>query len=937
MALTITTDLTVITSAETGDSGNWTDLGGGSGSAQDGDYSVQGSQSRTRAVSGAAASRGMVYDIAAAAPTGTLDFSASGTEEDMLIYMWISTFSPGLVDALSAAPGLRIRLASDANPDTGAWSEWDIMYSDLLASEGTELYKMYVLDPRAPTTRINSGGVDLAAIRWFGARMDTNAGAKGSNLGIDQIAYGFGELIATGTATDASSGIQEMIDWDWGTKSNRYGILTRDEAGNVSCKGKLVIGDGDGTLSTTLTAQDTQIKWAPTYYYDGTRVRPTVGYDSAGEWLGRKGDGTAYYGVDIRGNGTGDTDVTLGAAVGTTQGRSGPTFIGSRQIPTEFTADDGAVEDVLVYGMTIQDFRKIDFSGNALTDEMMSCTLKNCGTLDIGPTIGRNNSIINGLGGGYEFLEYFLNREASGAEQLSTADPTTEWTDSLNGTDWSVPSDTAGYVELLGGTTRTNLTILDDDKVGSDDHYAEFIARFPSGGATQGTLGPVIACHLTVDDYFWVEVDLASDTIELFRTNTGTDTSIDGPTAFTMDEDEDYIILLRRSGTTIEAFASGNSVAGGRHTTKLSATDSAHTGTAQRLVGLRGDALSGQTGDAPQVRLFGAGPITDNLGSVVFPAAGDVDFETATLINCARALSFDTVSSPSLVELTLSGNLVDAHNDSGGLVTGSVTDGTVPLAIENTGSSTSDFPLTVTIAAHVEDKSGVAIENAQVYIQKQTPTAYTSGAGNTAADADIVLTQTLDDDTPSSGTIKVYDRSLDATQPYRYASHDGTNTLTLPSEVTFACTGGGTGTSLEDSVNDFTAIDIVEGDTVRNTTDGSWAVVDEIVGASAITTSPLQGGTDDTWTSGDTYSFHRLATTLVSAVDTVDLPVMNTQTNASGDASVSFPYTDDRDVRVRVRSVGGATRYIDFVTTDTIDNGGLSVTVVMDEDTVYEP
>lgn len=699
MPLSVSTDLTIITSAESADSGGWQDLGGGSGSAQETDFSVQGDQSRTRAVSGASASRGMVYDITIAA--SALDFSVSGTHEDMLVYIWVETFAPGLVDALASAPGMRIRLASDANPDTGAWSEWDIMYSDLLASEGTELYKMYVLDPRAPPTRTNGGGVNLAAVRWFGGRYDSNATAKGQNFGIDQIAYGFGEIIVSGTATDDASGLNEMVDWDWDTaKVNRYGILVKDAAGGVQCKGKLVIGDDAGTAATAFTAQDTSIRWAPTFYYDGTRVRPTIGYDSSGNWTGYKSDGSFYFGVDYRGNGTGDTAVKLGAAVGSDQGRSGPTFIGSRQIPTGFTGDDGAVELVELYGVTFEDFRSIDLASNAASDLMRSCTFKNCGSLDIGLVEGRNNTFINGLGAAYTFLEYFTNETATAAEQLSTADPITEWTDSLNGADWSVPSATAMYVELLGGTTRTNLTITDDDKVGADNHYAECIIRFPAAGAGQGTLGPVIACHATVDDYFWVEVDLASDTIELFRVDTGTPTSIAGPTAFTMDEDEDYLVLLRRNGTTIEAFASGNSVADGAHTTKLSATDSAHTGASQRLVGLRGDALVGQTGatgERPRARLFGAGPITDNFGSLVFPAAGDLDFTDARFINNARAFGFDTTGTYTLINLGLSGNILDAQNDSGGLVTGNIQGGDMPANVENLGASTSDFPATVTV------------------------------------------------------------------------------------------------------------------------------------------------------------------------------------------------------------------------------------------------
>lgn len=666
----------------------------------------------------------MVYDIVATA--STLDFSVSGTEEDMLIYIWMATFAPGLIDNLAGAPGMRIRLASDADPDSGAWSEWDIMYSDLLASEGTEFFRMYVLDPRAPPTRTNAGGVNLAAVRWFGGRYDSNATAKGQNFSIDQIAYGFGELIATGTATDVASGLNEMVDFDWDTaKTNRNGILVKDAAGGIQCKGKLVFGDDAGTAATVLTAQDTSIRWAPTFYFDGTRVRPTVGYDSSSNWTGLKSDGSFYYGVDLRGNGTGDTDVTLGAAVGSDQGRSGPTFIGSRQIPTGFTGDDGAVEDVEMYGGTFEDFRSADLASNAATDLLRSWTFKNCGPLDLGLVEGRNNTFINGLGAAYTFLEYFTNEEATTAEQLSTADPTTEWTDLLNGTDWSVPSATAMYVELLGGTTRTNLTVLDDDKVGSDNHYAECIVRFPAAGASQGTLGLVIACHLTNDDYFWIEVDLTSNTIELFRVDTGTPTSIAGPTAFTMDEDEDYLILLRRNGTTIEAFASGNSAADGAHTTKLSATDANHTGVAQRLVGLRGDALAGQTGatgERPRVRLFGAGPITDNFGSLVFPAAGDLDFTDAAFINCARAFGFDTTGTYTLIDLGLSGNILGAQNDSGGLVTGNIQGGDAPPNVENLGASTSDFPATVTVK--VTAKEAVSpfdpIERAFVVLKADT-------------------------------------------------------------------------------------------------------------------------------------------------------------------------------------------------------------------------
>lgn len=73
--------------------------------------------------------------------------------------------------------------------------------------------------------------------------------------------------------------------------------------------------------------------------------------------------------------------------------------------------------------------------------------------------------------------------------------------------------------------------------------------------------------------------------------------------------------------------------------------------------------------------------------------------------------------------------------------------------------------------------------------------------------------------------------------------------------ATFACTGGGSATNLQDSVNDFTAMGIVTNpaDLLRNTTDGSECSVVSVDDANNITTTALTGGSDNTWTSGDTY------------------------------------------------------------------------------------
>jgi len=291
--------------------------------------------------------------------------------------------------------------------------------------------------------------------------------------------------------------------------------------------------------------------------------------------------------------------------------------------------------------------------------------------------------------------------------------------------------------------------------------------------------------------------------------------------------------------------------------------------------------------------------------------------------------------------LTASSGSTDAmiYNNSGGGVTLNISGGGTLPSVRNAASSTTTVNNTVTLSVHVEDEDGTAIVGAEVYVQKTTPTAYTSGAGNTAGDADLVVTQAIDSDTPTTGTVNVLDISEQGgigsgVQSYRYVSW-ATSTFTFPAAVSFNCTGGGTGTLLQDSVNDFTALNIAEGDTVRNTTDGSWARVDTITDANNITTTPLRGGSDNTWTSGDTYQFHRLATPLVSGTDTVDVPILLGATNGSGNATKSFPYVADRAVTIRVRHVDGATKYVPNRSSSTIASTGMATSVVLQKDTVY--
>ena len=279
-------------------------------------------------------------------------------------------------------------------------------------------------------------------------------------------------------------------------------------------------------------------------------------------------------------------------------------------------------------------------------------------------------------------------------------------------------------------------------------------------------------------------------------------------------------------------------------------------------------------------------------------------------------------------------------NNTVGAVTINVSDSGDSPSFRNGASASTVVNNTVTLTVHVEDADEVNIEGSAVYLQKTVPTKFTSGAGNTAGDTDLVVTQTIDVDIPGAGTCIVLDISLNVTLPYRYVSHDGSNTFTFPSELTGSATSTGSSISLISTTTDFLTVDIEEGDTIRNTTDGSFAVVDRIIDADNITTSILQGGSDNTWESSDAFSVHRLATTLVSGTDQVDVPIINSNsdgfTNASGDVTKSFNFNTNTDIIVRVRknSPEDSTRYVQRKVTGQITSAGVLINVTLQEDEI---
>lgn len=279
------------------------------------------------------------------------------------------------------------------------------------------------------------------------------------------------------------------------------------------------------------------------------------------------------------------------------------------------------------------------------------------------------------------------------------------------------------------------------------------------------------------------------------------------------------------------------------------------------------------------------------------------------------------------------------YNNSGGAVTLNSSGNTGTISIRNGTNASTTIVQSVTASFHVEDTDGTDIQNAQVYIQKSASGKswnYTSASGNNAGDADFIVTGSVDADLPQSGWLHIWDASENMKQNYRYLSWStSTNTtFVLRTEVTGSATSAGTSTILNST--GIGALDIQEGDTIRNTTDGSWAVIDELSTNSA-TTTELTGGSDNTWSSGDAFSVHRLAINYTATEDLVDIPIFNGQTDVNGDISTSYNYgalSASLPVIIRVRSNQGTPKYIPFSTSGTITSSGFSGTAVLTEDTV---
>jgi len=341
---------------------------------------------------------------------------------------------------------------------------------------------------------------------------------------------------------------------------------------------------------------------------------------------------------------------------------------------------------------------------------------------------------------------------------------------------------------------------------------------------------------------------------------------------------------------------------------------------------------------------------TSTDGSVLFESTSH-NISYNNFINCSRATEFDTAGTYAMTGDQFSGNTYDVHFSAS---TGDLTIncGGTPVAnpspgkVENDSTGSVSIINTVTISVEVLNSGLNPIEGVQVYVNRATPTNYTSttqsggATDNDQGDSVFYTTVAINADTPAAGWLVIFDASSRTSQWYRYQSWTDATTdyFTLITEITGTAdnTVGNYPDDPEylyDTGVDFSASDIEEGDVIRNTTDGSWAQVIEVVSANVVYHTPLRGGTDNHWDTGDSYSFHTLVVDY-SSDDYGRAPYINENTNASGIASSQVNYDSVQTLDIRIRHSSGTPKYLPYNTTGTLSSSGSSTTAILTQDRV---
>ena len=418
-----------------------------------------------------------------------LDFGVAGNEEGEILRILGSFLAPGLLQNQSTG-GFGVFLETLAPTTT----QYHLYYFD-----GADTYqggfKQFLLDPTETVSASAGTALNTSSVRYIGVFADVGAStARFDNLICDAIYCGTGLTITGTSTTDDVFG--DILTAEATSKNGVVSALNEDGSA-MQIAGKLVFGDDVGTVASTITDIDKKIFLANPTYYDGTSVTTSVP--------------VGYFGLTFVGNGTGDTSVTLGKAVGTTQGRNGITIVGNANYTFNFDRDDGAVEAADLYGCTLEalggtisldgnhDFNgvtMVDCSGLtlAVTGAIKNLTSVLSGQIDLsnGGTI--TDSLIINDDAAISVLtddladctsNTFISDASNHAVQLTGAAATFTWNNVTIGYD---TGSTGNGVQVTGGAITGNETIHITATTGT------FIISVASGATTPSvsTAGAVV-------------------------------------------------------------------------------------------------------------------------------------------------------------------------------------------------------------------------------------------------------------------------------------------------------------------------------------------------------------------------------------------------------------------------------------------------------------
>lgn len=255
MAISITTDLQVITTADTTTAnGTFYRLNGvNSGNPlAEADAFVQGA--------GCIANK-------TGATTGTTDvgghFNATATFDltNQHLFVWRLTVTSGNM-LTRANQGISIGLTNTSTTSTSAWSttnmkRWNVDGSDTQpVSQG---WKCYVIDP-AGTADVSAGTLTLSTVRNVGilCRQTSGVNTALNNVFVDVIRRGTGLTATTSLAGDTIT-FQSIYDVDR-TTANAWGVLTQN-AGIYYGAGKMTIGATGQAAPCNFTDVDQVLIW----------------------------------------------------------------------------------------------------------------------------------------------------------------------------------------------------------------------------------------------------------------------------------------------------------------------------------------------------------------------------------------------------------------------------------------------------------------------------------------------------------------------------------------------------------------------------------------------------------------------------------------------------------------------------------------------------